>query len=69
MMQAKDIRKTSKGNTAIIYQDSPTTFHMSVSIGEYVIYDYLELPSSLEVLHAHIDAIEVELEEKLTSQT
>lgn len=70
MITGKEIKKTSKGNTYVIYQDSPSTFHVSVSIGNFVSYDFIESPSSIETLHEQIQVLETELETKIsTTQT
>ena len=66
MIQAKEVRKTLKGNTYIILQDSPSTFHVSISIGDYVLYDFLNAPESVEVIYQHAEQLERELELKLT---
>jgi hypothetical protein len=65
MITGKEIKKTSKGNTYIIYQDSPTTFHVSVSIGNFVSYDFLESPPTVEVLYERIQELETELENRI----
>lgn len=62
MIMGKDIRKTTKGNTCIIYQDSPTMFHMSVSIGTATIYDCIDSPESLDIIYQHAETLESELE-------
>jgi len=67
MITGKEIKKTSKGNTYVIYQDSPSTFHVSVSIGNFVSYDFIEAPSSVHALHEHIEALESELEMKINT--
>lgn len=61
MFMAKEVKKTEKGNTYIILQDSPSTFHVSLSIGNYVIYDYLESPPNIETIHQTIVQLENEL--------
>lgn len=66
MFLAKEVKKTLKGNTYIILQDSPSTFHLSVSIGNFVNYDFLESPSTIDVIHQHIETLETELEEKIS---
>jgi hypothetical protein len=63
----KEVKKTAKGNTYIILQDSPSTFHISVSIGDKVSYDFLESPSSMEAIHEHIRNMETELEVKIST--
>lgn len=67
MIMAKEVKKTEKGNTYIILQDSPSTFHLSVQIGDYVSYDFLDTPPSLEYIQQHIIQLESELEEKINS--
>ena len=62
MFMAKEVKKTEKGNTYIILQDSPSTFHISVSIGNRVSYDCLDQPSSVEAIYEHIRNMETELE-------
>ena len=67
MITGKEIKKTSKGNTYVIYQDSPNTFHVSVSIGSFVSYDFIESPPSIESLHEHIMSLETELENRINT--
>ena len=64
MFTAKEIGKTEKGSTYVIGQDTPSSFHISVSIGDYVLYDFLNGPDSIEAIHQHIRQLETELEEK-----
>jgi len=66
-MMGKEVKKTAKGNTYIILQDSPSTFHISVSIGNKVSYDFLESPPSLEAIHECIQTMETELEMKINT--
>lgn len=66
MMIAKEIKKTVKGNTYMILQDSPTSFHISVSIGNHVIYDFMDTPQSLEQIYTNINTLEMELENKIS---
>jgi hypothetical protein len=65
MIAAKEIRKTSKGNTYMILQDSPSTFHVSVSIGNYVIYDFINTASNVEEIYQRGEKLETELQEKI----
>ena len=65
MITAKELRKTSKGNTYMILQDSPSTFHVSVSIGNYVIYDFINTASSVEEIYQHGEHLEKELQNKI----
>lgn len=65
MFMAKETRKTSKGNRYSILQDSPSTFHISVQKDNYVIYDFLDSPPSLEAIHEYITQLETELEGKI----
>ena len=58
----KQVGKTAKGNTYIILQDSPTTFHMSVQYNNIVSYDCVENPANMEELHNRIIELEKELE-------
>jgi hypothetical protein len=67
MITGKEIKKTSKGNTYVIYQDSPNTFHVSVSIGSFVSYDFIESPPTIESLHEHILMLETELENRINT--
>ena len=67
MIQAKEVKKTAKGNTYIILQDSPSTFHLSVQIGNYVSYDFLDSPPSLEYIQQYITQLESELEGKINT--
>ena len=63
----KQVGKTAKGNTYIILQDSPTTFHMSVQYNNIVSYDFIENPSSVDELHMRITELETELESKINT--
>jgi hypothetical protein len=65
MITAKELRKTSKGNPYMILQDSPSTFHVSVSIGNYIIYDFINTASSVEEIYQHGENLETELQEKI----
>lgn len=67
MIMAKEVKKTAKGNTYIILQDSPSTFHLSIAIGDYVLYDFLNAPDSVETIHQHIIQLESELEGKINT--
>jgi hypothetical protein len=67
MINAKEIKKTAKGNTYVIYQDSPNTFHVSVSIGNFVSYDFLESPPNIEAIHEYIHRLESELEDRVNT--
>lgn len=62
MLLGKDIGKTSNGSKYIIYQDSPTTFHFTVTKGDVSIYDFMESPESVEALNAYVNEIALELD-------
>jgi hypothetical protein len=61
MFIAKEIGKTEKGSTYVIGQDTPSSFHISVSYGNNVIYDYFENPPNLEFLKEAIITLDNEL--------
>jgi hypothetical protein len=65
MITAKELRKTSKGNPYMILQDSPSTFHVSVSIDNYIIYDFINTASSVEEIYQHGENLETELQNKI----
>jgi 3-polyprenyl-4-hydroxybenzoate decarboxylase len=45
----------------IILQDAPSSFHVSVATGSYVIYEHITSPSSMEELRNATNALEEEL--------
>jgi hypothetical protein len=49
----------------MILQDSPSTFHVSVSIGNYVIYDFINTASNVEEIYQHGEHLEKELQDKI----
>lgn len=53
------------GYKYIIYQDSPTTFHYSVSHNDMVYYDYKENPASAEELKDCVTKLVQELDNKV----
>lgn len=53
------------GYKYIIYQDSPTTFHFSVSHKDMVYYDYKENPASVEELKDCVAKLVQELDNKV----
>jgi hypothetical protein len=65
MFIAKEIGKTEKGSTYVIGQDTPSSFHISVSYGNNVIYDFIENPPSIEFLKENVKT----LEEQIISMT
>ena len=67
MFIAKEVKKTSKGNTYMILQDSPSTFHISVTIGSFVSYDFIESPSNVETIYTRIEELETELETNINT--
>jgi hypothetical protein len=58
MFIAKEIGKTEKGSTYVIAQDTPSSFHISVSYGNNVIYDFIENPPSIEFLKENVNTLE-----------
>jgi hypothetical protein len=42
--------KTDRGNYFSIIQDTPTSFHISVSVGDTTQYEHMENPASLDIL-------------------
>lgn len=65
---AKESGTTKKNNIYTILQDSPTTFHITIQIKEYLSYDFLSSPPNLESIHRRIEELETELEEKYKIQ-
>jgi hypothetical protein len=61
MYQAKKTGTTVNGTKYIILQDSPTSFHVSVSKGNFVICDNFHNPPNLEFLDNNILLLEQEL--------
>jgi hypothetical protein len=61
MFIAKEIGKTERGSTYIIGQDTPSSFHISVSYGNNVIYDFIENPPSIEFLKENVKTLEDQL--------
>lgn len=68
MYQAKRVGKTLTGNKYIILQDGPKSFHVSVSINDYVIYDHFHDPPTLEALNENILLLEKELYNKINTE-
>lgn len=62
MYNAKQTGVTPSGSRFAILQDSPTSFHISVSKGDKVIYEHFENPPSLQYLNDNILLLETELE-------
>lgn len=60
---AEKTGKTESGNYFSIIQDAPTSFHISVSVGNVTQYDHMENPASLEVLDLKV----LEMEKELTT--
>ena len=61
MFIAKEVGKTEKGSTYVIGQDTPSSFHISVTSGSNTIYDYFENPPNLEFLKENIISLDNEL--------
>jgi len=57
----KEEGTTANGNRYVILQDSPVSFHISVSKGDNVIYEHFENPPSREFLNNGIHNLEQEL--------
>ncbi len=62
MILGKEIGNTPNGCKYIIYQDSPNTFHFTVSKNDIVYYDYKENPTSVEDLHSCVNLLAEELD-------
>jgi len=58
MFIAKEIGKTERGSTYVIGQDTPSSFHISVSCGNTVIYDFIENPPNIEFLKENVKTLE-----------
>jgi hypothetical protein len=63
--QAKKTGTTEAGNSYIILQDGPKSFHVSVMIKDHLIYEHFEDPPNLEFLDNGILTLEKELVAKL----
>ena len=50
MFIAKEIGKTEKGSTYVIGQDTPSSFHISVTYASNTIYEHFENPPNIEFL-------------------
>lgn len=50
--------KTERGGTYVIAQDTPSSFHISVSYGNNVIYDFIENPPNIEFLKENVETLE-----------
>lgn len=61
MFIAKEVGKTEKGSTYVIAQDTPSSFHISVTNGTNSIYDYFENPPNLESLKEAVITLDSEL--------
>lgn len=61
MFIAKEIGKTERGSTYVIGQDTPSSFHISVTNGSNSIYDYFENPPNLEFLKETVINLDNEL--------
>jgi len=61
MFIAKEVGKTEKGNTYIILQDSPASFHMSVEVEGVTMYEHIENPPTMEFLKEQIVRLESEV--------
>lgn len=57
----KEEGTTVNGSRYVILQDSPASFHISVSKGNNVIYEHFENPPSREFLDTGIRNLEQEL--------
>lgn len=53
--------RTKKGNFYSIIQDGPTSFHLSITIGDVTQHDHVTSPINLDVLHLRIMEMETEL--------
>ena len=58
MFIAKEIGKTERGSTYIIGQDTPSSFHVSVTYAGNTIYEYFENPPNIEFLKENILLLE-----------
>ena len=58
MFIAKEIGKTERGGTYVIAQDTPSSFHISVSYGNTVMYDFVENPPNIEFLKENVKKFE-----------
>lgn len=66
MFQAKKVAKTPNGNTYVVLQDGPASFHVSVSKGDVTAYDHVMNPPSMEALENTIFELEREYFSEVT---
>jgi hypothetical protein len=64
----KESGKTTMGNHYAILQDSPVSFHITVAVGDNLIYEHLERPSSIDEVRNKINELELELINKNQTQ-
>lgn len=69
MYTAKKSDKTEKGSGYTILQDGPTSFHVSVQNGDYVVYEHFLNPPTLEFLEKSVLSLEEELFTLIQSKT
>lgn len=53
--------KTQSGNTWFIIQDSPISFHITVTDTVTISYDHMERPNSMEQLMEYVENIDKSL--------
>jgi hypothetical protein len=61
MFIAKEIGKTEKGSTYVIGQDTPSSFHISVTYAGNTIYEHFENPPNIEFLKEMVINLDNEL--------
>ena len=66
-MIAEQKGKTERGNFFSIIQDTPTLFHISVSMGQFTYHDFIESPTGMDVLYTKVKEVEDELMERFIS--
>lgn len=64
LYMAKETGVTEQGSRYAILQDTPVSFHITVSRENNVIYDYMERPQSKDHIMNNIQLLEKELIEK-----
>jgi hypothetical protein len=66
---AKETGKTEKGTWYSILQDAPNSFHISVSLGNTVLYDHLANPTNMEDIRNVVHQLEDELLNMIQTQS
>lgn len=61
MNLAQQAGRTKRDNHYAIIQDSPVSFHLSITVGDVTQHDHVTSPASIDTLHLRIMEMETEL--------